>query len=52
MMELLQKIICCIGLMMFIIGASAMDSASLVIPVALCLIGALLALATYHAYKL
>ena len=51
-MELIEKAICTIGMMMFFLGASAMDSESLIFPAALCIIGGLLMLATYHAYKL
>ena len=51
-MELIQKLICLIGVFCFCFGGSAMNSKSLLLPSMLCIVGGLLVLATYHAYKI
>ena len=51
-MELLQKIICVIGVFCFSVGGCSLDSANMLLPAALCIVGGILVLLTYHAYKL
>lgn len=52
MLELIQKIICVIGVFCFCFGGSSMGSENLLLPIILFLGGGLLILATYDAYKL
>jgi len=51
-MEMIQKIICVLGVFCFSFGGSCLNSENMILPAALCLIGGIMVLLTYHAYKL